>query len=311
MNKNIPVYIKIKEDVKRKISEGVYRKNMRLPSENLLSEELGVSRMTVRRALDELTREGILYRTKGSGTYVSPNKFSQCDIMSFSEILYIIRDTGIVGVFVRFCFALICGGLIGLEREYKRRGAGFRTHTLICIGASITTLTGLFLYKEGLATDPMRIGAQVISGMGFIGAGTIIVTARRQVKGLTTAAGLWTSAVIGLAIGAGYYEAAIIGVILVLIAEIALVKFEHFIISTAKLMNVYIEFEYPQVLDNILAHFSDEATTITDMEFNKSNTPSGEKCNVVFTIRFKKRQPHDNIMAQISSIPGVITVEEL
>ena len=231
--------------------------------------------------------------------------------MTFNDFFDIIRGTGIIGVFIRFCFALICGGLIGLEREYKRRGAGFRTHTLICIGATITTLTGLFLYNQGLTTDPMRIGAQVISGMGFIGAGTIIVTARRQVKGLTTAAGLWTSAVIGLAIGAGYYEAALIGVLLVLIAEVALVRFEHFIISTAKLMNVYIEFEYPQVMDNILSHFSDQATTITDIEFNKSNTSSGEKCNVVFTIRFNRRQPHDNIMAQISSIPGVITVEEL
>ncbi|MBO7254670.1 MAG: MgtC/SapB family protein, partial [Clostridia bacterium] len=223
----------------------------------------------------------------------------------------ILRGTNIIGVLARFFLALFCGGIIGLEREYKRRGAGFRTHTLICIGATITTLTGLFLYNEGLTTDPMRIGAQVISGMGFIGAGTIIVTARRQVKGLTTAAGLWTSAIIGLAIGAGYFEAALIASLLVLIAEIALVRFEHFIISSAKLMNVYIEFENPQVFDNILAHFSTEATTVTDIEFNKNHTPVGDKCNVVFTVRFRKRQPHDKVMSQISSIEGVINIEEL
>ena len=87
MNKNVPVYIKIKEDIKRKINEGIYKKNMRLPSENLLSEELNVSRMTVRRALDELSREGLLYRTRGSGTFVASNRFSQCDIMSFSEMV--------------------------------------------------------------------------------------------------------------------------------------------------------------------------------------------------------------------------------
>ncbi len=231
--------------------------------------------------------------------------------MTFSEIIELVRDTSIIGVSVRFFFALVCGGIVGLEREYKRRGAGFRTHTLICMGAMMTTLTGLYLYKEGLSTDPMRIGAQVISGMGFIGAGTIIVTARRQVKGLTTAAGLWTSAIIGLAIGTGYYEAAILGVALILIAEIALVRFEHFIISTAKLMTVYVEFEFPQVLDQILESFSEQATTITDIEFNKSQTPTGEKCNVVFTIRFNKRQPHENILSEISDIKGVITVEEL
>lgn len=231
--------------------------------------------------------------------------------MSLNEFLELTRGTGIVGVFVRFAFALVCGGVIGLEREYKRRGAGFRTHTLICIGASITTLTGLYLYNEGFTLDPFRIGAQVISGMGFIGAGTIIVTARRKVKGLTTAAGLWTSAIIGLAIGAGYYEAAIIGVVLILFAEILLVKFEHFIISTAKLMNVYIEFEAPAVLDSILESLSSEALTVTDIEFNKIPSQAGEKCNVVFTIRFKKRRHHVNITSQISSISGVISVEEL
>ncbi len=230
--------------------------------------------------------------------------------MKIFEFLNLIRGTDLIGVLTKFFFALLCGGIIGLEREYKRRGAGFRTHTLICTGATLTTLTGLYLYKEGLSTDPLRIGAQVISGMGFIGAGTIIVTSRRQVKGLTTAAGLWTSAIIGLAIGAGYYEAAIITVILVLISEIVLVRFEHFIVSTAKLMNVYIEFEHPHVLDEILSNFSDDASTITDMEFNKSVSEE-DKCNVVFTIRFNKRQPHDNVMAKIASIPGVIAVEEL
>ena len=84
---NIPVYIKLKEDIKQKIQNGEYYKNMRLPSENALSAEWGISRMTVRRALDELTREGLLYRTRGSGTFVSANKFSQCDIMSFSEMV--------------------------------------------------------------------------------------------------------------------------------------------------------------------------------------------------------------------------------
>lgn len=87
MNKEIPLYIKIKENIKEKIKNGTYQKNMRLPSENVMSKELAISRMTVRRALDELTREGLLFRTRGSGTYVAANRFSQCDIMSFSEMV--------------------------------------------------------------------------------------------------------------------------------------------------------------------------------------------------------------------------------
>ncbi len=87
MRQSVPIYIQLKEDIKKKIKQGIYRKDMRLPSENSFSMELGVSRMTVRRALDELTREGILYRTRGSGTFVAANRFSQCDIMSFSEMV--------------------------------------------------------------------------------------------------------------------------------------------------------------------------------------------------------------------------------
>ena len=163
-----------------------------------------------------------------------------------------LRGVNAAGVALRFVLALLCGGIIGLERESKRRSAGFRTHTLVCIGATLTTLVGLYLYKSGLSTDPTRLGAQVISGMGFLGAGTIIVTARRQVKGLTTAAGLWTSAIIGLAIGAGYYEAALIGVAIVLLAALVLSKLEYFIMASAKRMNIYVEFNSPGMLDRLV-----------------------------------------------------------
>ena len=113
-----------------------------------------------------------------------------------------LRDVTTLSVFVRLACALICGGIIGIERSYKRRPAGFRTHILICIGAAITTLTSQYLYLNmHYFTDMARLGAQVVAGIGFIGAGTIIVTKRQRVKGLTTAAGLWTSAIIGLTFG--------------------------------------------------------------------------------------------------------------
>ena len=106
-------------------------------------------------------------------------------------------------VLVRLVTAMICGGVIGIERERKHRPAGFRTHILICIGAAMTTLTSQYIAFELQAvTDLARLGAQVIAGIGFIGAGTIIVTKRKNVKGLTTAAGLWASAIVGLCAGA-------------------------------------------------------------------------------------------------------------
>ena len=231
--------------------------------------------------------------------------------MNFNEIIEMLRDVGMVGVAVRFTLALLCGGNIGLERESKRRSAGFRTHTLVCIGATLTTLVGLYLYKSGLSTDPTRLGAQVISGMGFLGAGTIIVTARRQVKGLTTAAGLWTSAIIGLAIGAGYYEAALIGVVIVLLAALVLSKLEYFIMASAKRMNIYIEFDSPGMLDRLVERLEGRGIRVIDIEFTKQRTAAGERNSAVLTLIFRKRQKHDNILVEMTQFEGVHNVEEL
>lgn len=231
--------------------------------------------------------------------------------MTFNEIIDMLRDVGMVGVAVRFTLAILCGGIIGLERESKRRSAGFRTHTLVCIGATLTTLVGLYLYKSGLSTDPTRLGAQVISGMGFLGAGTIIVTSRRQVKGLTTAAGLWTSAIIGLAIGAGYYEAALIGVVIVIIAAVLLSKFEYFIMASAKRMNIYIEFDSPGMLDRLVERLEGKGIRVSDIEFTKQRTASGVRCSAVLTLIFKKRQKHENILSEMTQFDGVYSVEEL
>lgn len=121
------------------------------------------------------------------------------------ELFNGLRDMTLLSVMVRMLCAMLCGGIIGIEREYKRRPAGFRTHILICMGAAMTTLTSQYLYLcMGYYTDMARLGAQVIAGIGFIGAGTIIVTKQQRVKGLTTAAGLWVAAIVGLTLGAGF-----------------------------------------------------------------------------------------------------------
>ena len=142
-------------------------------------------------------------------------------------------------VSVRLFVALICGGIIGIERERKQRPAGFRTHILICLGAAMATLTSQYLILEhGLAADPARLGAQVIAGIGFIGAGAIIVTRRRQVKGLTTAAGLWVCAIVGLSCGAGFFEAAILTTVIILIAELLFSRLEYYIISSSRAFSI-------------------------------------------------------------------------
>ena len=136
-----------------------------------------------------------------------------------------IRTLSFWAILVRLTLAVVCGGVIGAERETKRRPAGFRTHILICLGAAITTLTSQYLLLSlHLFTDVARLGAQVISGIGFIGAGTIIVTRDKRVKGLTTAAGLWAAAIIGLVCGAGYVECAVFATLVVLVVELVLFR---------------------------------------------------------------------------------------
>ena len=124
------------------------------------------------------------------------------------HVLEVLNGFNAYSVIFRILLATIVGGCIGSERGRHGRAAGLRTHILVCVGAAMTTLIGLYSTKAlGSTGDPMRIGAQVISGMGFLGAGTIMVRNHSHVTGLTTAAGLWATACLGLAIGAGFYVA--------------------------------------------------------------------------------------------------------
>ena len=230
------------------------------------------------------------------------------------ELLNYLRFTEgfhIWGAIVRMVLAVICGGIIGIEREYKRRPAGFRTHILICLGASLTMLTSQYIYLElGLFTDLARLGAQVIAGIGFIGAGTIIVTKRRQVKGLTTAAGLWASAIVGLAVGAGYFEAALIATLMILVAELLLSRFEYFIMSTACGINLYIEYRDNDVLATMTDYMRTRNVSVTDLQITKSGAATQNPC-AIFSLELPRKMTHDKLMTALAGIEGVVSVEEL
>lgn len=226
-------------------------------------------------------------------------------MLSFLDPL---REITTVAVLVRLFFAVICGGAIGIEREHKRRTAGFRTHILICLGAAMTTMISQFLFREmHMYTDIGRLGAQVIAGIGFIGAGTIIVTKRRQVKGLTTAAGLWTCAIIGLAVGAGYYEAAILATVIILLAEIFFSRFEYWVLNNARNINIYVEYSGTDNLDSVIKTLKTYRVVILDLEITKS----GSNSCAIFQLQLPKKLSHDKLMTVMSTSEGIISVEEL
>lgn len=226
-------------------------------------------------------------------------------MLSFLDPL---REITILSVFVKMFVAVLCGGAIGIEREHKRRTAGFRTHILICIGACMTTLISHYLFSYlHLYTDVARLGAGVVAGIGFIGAGTIIVTKRRQVKGLTTAAGLWTCAIIGLAIGAGFFEAGILTTIVILLAEIFFSRFEYWVLDNARNINIYVEYTKNDDLDNVIRVLKGYRVVILDLEITKS----GSNSCAIFQLQLPKKLSHDKLMTVVSTAEGILSVEEL
>lgn len=228
-----------------------------------------------------------------------------------------LRQLNEASIVLRFVLAVLCGGIIGLEREHKHRPAGFRTHILICLGAASTSLTGqylLSLQELGLGpfiSDPLRLSAQVIAGMGFIGAGTIIVTKRRQVKGLTTAAGLWTAAIVGIAIGVGFYEAGLYTTFLVLLTEMLLSKIDWFILSNTKNMNVYVEYNVPENLSAIMNELKRLEIQVVDVEITKTKPDAERRISAILSLQLTKKMPQNSVMTALSEIEGIRSVEEL
>ena len=223
-----------------------------------------------------------------------------------------LRDITMLSVTVRMLLAVLCGGLIGLERAYKRRPAGFRTHILICLGASMTTMTSQFLYLNmHYYTDMARLGAQVIAGIGFIGAGTIIVTRQQRVKGLTTAAGPWAAAIIGLAIGGGFYEGGLCGTVIVLLAELYFSELEYRILDHAPEINLYMEYRDKECLDRVLYLFRISRLKLQNMEITRATGSDKHNACAIFSLRLNKNCSIKELLERVKLIEGVVSVEEL
>ncbi len=223
-----------------------------------------------------------------------------------------VREMDLLAVSVRLVLAMFCGGLIGIEREYKRRPAGFRTHILICLGAAMTTLTSQYLYLVlGLYTDIARLGAQVIAGIGFIGAGTIVVTKRQRVKGLTTAAGLWVAAIIGLMCGAGYAEAALSATFAVLFAEILLSRLEYRFARTATDANLYIEYTGAEAIEKVISLIKGMKAKLTGLEISRTANGGSHGYCAVVSVRTDIKQPVRELTEAIAKEEGVTLIEEL
>ena len=222
-----------------------------------------------------------------------------------------LQQLNYLSIIVRVLLAAMIGCLIGLERERKNRPAGFRTYTLVSVGACLVMMTNQYMFSFYQSGDPARLGAQVISGVGFLGAGTILVTRNNQVRGLTTAAGLWTSACVGLALGTGFYAGALVVGCVLLLVMILFRPLNHVLQRRNGFMRLYAHFNNSDDIDTFLRECMTEMIAVSDMQ--PLMQKDEDKGGIVLLIEIKNvtETDHEKLVHKFSELQGVRHIEEL
>ncbi len=221
-------------------------------------------------------------------------------------------DAGMFSVAFRLFLAVIFGGIIGLERGAAKHPAGFRTHILVCVGAALAMLTNQYIYETMTnITDPSRMGAQVITGVGFLGVGTILVTGGQKIKGLTTAAGLWTSACIGLALGIGFYSGAVIAGIFVFASLKFLRGIENYFYDLSRVMDLYVELDSLPILKEYQSFVRKKGIQIQSSHLNKTGHVATGGIGFHLSIKIPKGMKRTDAIDLLSNYEGIYLIEEI
>lgn len=222
-----------------------------------------------------------------------------------------LREVTLLAVVIRIFCAALFGGLLGLEREIKNRAAGLRTYMLVCVGACLVMVTNQYIFQTFQASDPVRMGAQVISGIGFLGAGTIIVTRHRQIKGLTTAAGLWAAAGVGLSLGVGFYEAAVAGAVIIFVVITLFQRLDRVMHNRTKRVDLYFELSTAVVLGDFLRGAKAAQLEVSDLHREFVHDTTSTTRSYTATIKVAQRSSRAQIIERVCALPGVLYAEEL
>lgn len=226
------------------------------------------------------------------------------------NIIDYLREVNCMSIVVRLMLAILCGGVIGFERGRKGKAAGFRTHILVCIGSTLVMITNQYIVQNmNFEGDPTRLGAQVISGIGFLGAGTIVFTGKQHVSGLTTAAGLWASACMGLAIGIGFYEGALIGCIFIFCSMTLLQRFDNYAILKTKELQLLIQLETIKDTRSVINIIHKKNFELTNVEvLGKESAENIE--NIMITVIRKENEVNQELMDLIRAQDNVMLIRE-
>ena len=228
-----------------------------------------------------------------------------------------LRELNPISILFRIFLATLLGGILGMERGRKNRPAGFRTYILVCLGAALVMMTNQYVCDTYHTGDPVRLGAQVISGIGFLGAGTIILTGRNQIKGLTTAACLWTAACIGLAIGIGFYEGAVCGGLAIVFTISGLQKVDVWMRKRSKYLDLYIEYNggkgaFSDFLQFAREHQFEVANIQVSQEEVFHKEKGKQRCvSYTLSVVSEVKRTHAEMIDILSQAKGIQYIEEL
>ena len=222
-----------------------------------------------------------------------------------------IRELTLTAIVIRIIAAILLGGVIGLERGMKNRAAGLRTYMLVSLGACVVMLINQYTSQVFGSGDPVRLGAQVVSGIGFLGAGTIITTSHNQIKGLTTAAGLWASACIGLAIGIGLYEVAVIAGVGVFLVLTVLHECDYYMRSRAHVVDVYIELDQSVSLGKFIRSLRDKEMIISNILREHDTAYGGDVLSFTATVKGQRKMHQAELIRTLKKQEGVKYLEML
>lgn len=219
-------------------------------------------------------------------------------------VIKYLSELNIVTVALRLVLAMIVGGTIGLERGKQGRAAGMRTHILVCLGATLASMIGIFASEAlGYNNDPLRIAAQVISGIGFLGVGTILVKGRFQITGLTTAAGLWTVAAIGLALGVGFYSAAIAGFVLAVLTVSIVHRLEYTINKRHRRFGIYVEITSDKLVRKTI-DFLESSFKVSDIQVTAPRSGAAGNVGIEANIH------NSNLSTSPEAVTALLEAEE-
>ena len=221
------------------------------------------------------------------------------------------RELTVAGILVRILVSIILGGIIGRERGMKNRPAGLRTYMLVCLGSCVVMIINQYAFQVYHTGDPVRLGAQVVSGIGFLGAGTIIVTSHNQIKGLTTAAGLWASACIGLAVGIGLYEAALIAGISVYVVLTVLHNWDFYLRNKTRIIDMYVELNEGCSLGSFIRSCREENLEISNIQREEDTYGTQEITCFIVTVQGEKKMRGDQILTMVRNMEEVSYAESL